>query len=243
MTTACKAYYETLHEACAKVLAQSFDGARADAMALSHSFIADLDKWLVELSDRSEVSVLNAAAREYQLALLALSRGHYRAAFSSLRLSLELILAAIRWSSNERELREWKRGARDSVWAELIDKDDGVLSSQFIKLFTEPLAEEAGTYRATAATLYRECSEYVHGNAHTHVTLPTTIGFAEGPFSCWQQKASAVRLVISFALAARYLADLSEQGRVRIEPVLMAHLGHSASVRALVGAPVEAADD
>lgn len=232
-----------LHGACAQVLAKSFEGENADAMALSHSFIVDLDKWLGELSGRPEAAVLRTAAREYQFALLALSRGDYRAAYGSLRLSLELIFAGIRWSTNERELREWRRGSRDSVWAELIDKDNGVLSRQFVSLFTEPLAEDTSTYRAAAATVYRECSEYVHGNAHTHETLPMTLEFAQEPFQSWHDKASVVRLVTSFALAARFLCDIPREGRNRIESVLLAHLGHSPAIRALLGATVEASDD
>lgn len=243
VTVACKAHYKTLHDACAAVLEQSFDGIRAESMALSHSFIVDLDQWLVELTGRSESVVIKAAVLEYQLALLALCRGHYRAAFGSLRLALELALAAIRWSTNERELREWKRGSRDSVWAVLIDKENGVFSRQFIMLFTEPLSDEAGTYRAAAETVYRECSEYVHGNAHTHDDIPATVAFAEAPFGAWHQKASTVRLSISFALAARYLSDLDAGARARLEPMLLAHLGHSAAVRAILGAPVETSDD
>lgn len=243
MTAACKAHYEALHGASASVLAQSFDGLHADKMAKSHSFIADLDAWLLVLTGRSEVVVLEAAAREYQFALLALSRGHYRAAFGSLRLTLELSFAAVRWSTNERELREWKQSKRDCVWSALIDKENGVLSRQFIHLFTEPLADEANTYRAAAEAVYRECSEYVHGNANTHQVLPATIAFSEELFRSWHEKASTVRLVVMFALAARYLLDFDRGSRERLESVVLAHLGHSVSVRALLGASVEVAND
>jgi hypothetical protein len=96
VTVACQDHYKALYDRCATVLEQSFDGARAEAMALSHSFIVDLDQWLVELSGRLESVVIQAAVLEYQLAMLAPCRGHYRTAFGSRRLALAWALAAIR---------------------------------------------------------------------------------------------------------------------------------------------------
>src|SRR5215813_9292951 len=128
MINACKDHYEKLHASSGAVLAESFTGSFAEAMAKSHAFIDDLALWIGELGTRPEVSVFQSALREYQFALLALSVGHYRAAFAALRLTLELSFAAVRWSTNERELREWRRGQRDGNWAELSDKENGILS-------------------------------------------------------------------------------------------------------------------
>jgi hypothetical protein len=211
-------------------------------MARSHAFVADLAQWIDELKNRSEVAVLQAGAREYQFSIVSLSFGQYRAAFAALRLSLELLLAGVLWSTNERELREWKRGLRDSNWAGLIDGDNGVLSKQFVRLFSEPLADEAPIYRGLAITLYRECSEYVHGNAHTHTELSEKIIFDGDTFEAWHKRASSMRLVISFALAARYLSDLEELGRANLETMVLDRLGHSMGVRLILGAPVELLD-
>lgn len=234
-----KAHYEQLHQKCGDVLNESFSGARSATMAKSHAFIADFALWITELGTRPEVPVFKAATREYQFAVLAVSLGQYRAGFSALRLSLELCLAGILWSTNERELREWKRGQRDSNWNVLVDRENGVFSKQFIKLFSEGLANEASQYAGSAAAVYRECSEYVHGNANTHLVLPEQITFDAASFDSWHQKASVVRLTSSFALAARYLSDLDAAARNRLEPMLLDYLGHSAGVRAILGAPVE----
>lgn len=240
MTNACKNHYEQLNAASQTVLAESFSGARAEAMAKSHAFVNDLALWITEIGTRPEVSVLQAALREYQFALLSLSAGHYRAAFAALRLNLELSFATVQWSANERELREWRRGQRDSNWAALIDHDNGILSKQFIRLFSEELADEASQYRASATAVYRECSEYVHGNAHTHRSIPEQLIFDNASFEAWQERASVVRLTISFALAARYLSDLKPDVRSRLESMLIDHLGHSVGVRVILGAPIEA---
>jgi len=243
MTNACKNYYEQLHTASGAVLTESFAGSHAKAMAKSHAFIDDLALWIAELGMRPEVPVLQVALREYQFALLALSAGHYRAAFTALRLTLELNFAAVQWSANERELREWRRGQRDSNWSALSDNENGILSKQFVRLFSEGLADEAAQYRASAVAVYRECSEYVHGNAHTHRSIPEQLLFDEALFEVWQEKASVVRLTISFALAARYLSDLDPPARSRLENMLIDHLGHSVGVRMLLGATTEVSND
>lgn len=208
-------------------------------MAQAHAFVADLALWANQIENRPESTVLRAALREYQFAIVGLAFGQYRAAFGALRLSLELSLSAVQWSANERELREWKRGQRDTNWTALIDSDSGVLSKQFVRLFSEPLADEAPVYRATAATLYRECSEFVHGNVATVSTLPDRLSFTSTTFEAWHQKASSMRLVTSFALAARYLSDLGAAAPAQLEAMLLDHLGHSTGVRILLGAAVE----
>lgn len=240
--SACRDHYRLLHQALGTVLEDSFVGVRSDAMAKSHAFTGDLALWLEVLKERPEVSVLQSAAREYQFGLLALASGQYRAAFSALRLAMELSFAAVQWSANERELREWQRGQRDSNWSGLIDNENGIFSKQFVRLFSEVLVDEISQYRASAAAVYRECSEYVHGNAHTHRSLPEQLMFNEAAFSAWHAKASVVRLSVSFALAARYLLDLKAESRAQLEHMLLDNLGHSTGVRVMLGAPTEVAN-
>ncbi|MBX3319622.1 MAG: hypothetical protein KF890_07060 [Nitrospira sp.] len=239
MNNACHDHYKQLHAASGAVLLKSFSDSRAEVMAKSHAFIDDLALWIIELGQRPEVPALQAALREYQFALLALSTGHYRAAFASLRLTLELSFAAVQWSANERELREWLRGQRDCNWSALIDLENGIFSKQFVRLFSEELAGKASEYRSAAVAVYRECSEYVHGNAHTHRSIPEQLEFDSASFEAWQKKASVVRLTISYALAARYLSDFDTSKRSRLENMLIDHLGHSEGVRVLLGAPIE----
>lgn len=239
MNTPCKQHYHQLHLATGSVINESFLAARNEKVARSHAFIQDIGLWIENLEGRSENLVLRCASREYQFALFSLVTGQYRSSFTSLRLALELSLAAIQWSANERELREWRVGRRDSNWSSLIDSENGVLSKQFIRLFSENLADEAPRYRAMATAVYRECSEYVHGNAHTHEKIPNNIEFHEESFDTWMTKSSVVRLVIIFALASRYLEEFENAARSRLEDSLLDYLGHSIAVRSIVGAPVE----
>jgi hypothetical protein len=242
MPDACRDYFRALNKSSGKVLSESFKGARAAQMARSHAYAKDIALWVKELESRPESPVLRAALREYQFALLALCQGQYRASFGALRLFLEQCLATVDWSANERQLREWLRGERDANWKALTSEESGVLSRSFVRLFFETLADSASRYRASALSVYRECSEYVHGNAETNRSLPETVVFDLKAYEAWHQKASVIRLVTSFALVVRYLQNLALPARVRLEHTVLDNLGHEAAVRALFAAAVEAPD-
>lgn len=208
-------------------------------MAKAHAFTSDYHLWVTVIGDRRERVALQAAGREYEFGLMALAFGSYRSAFGSLRLFLELALASIRWSVNEQELREWLRGERDVNWAALIDAERGVMAKAIVRLFSDVFDSEVAAYRASAAAVYRECSEFIHGNALKNSALPDVLEFNQTTFDIWHQKASVTRLVVTFALASRYLAELPKPARNQLEHALTDALGHSPGVRQLLGTPHE----
>lgn len=239
MALSCEEHYRLLNVACGKVLAASFKGDVAGLHGSSHSFLADLEVWRREvLAQRPEASLLESAINEYQFGLLAVAQGQYRQAFMALRLSLELLLGAVSFSANELELRSWLAGRKDLVWSTLVSSDVGPLSKPFVRVFYEPMADEATHYRAMAEKVYRECSEHVHGNAQAALT--SAISYQPDVFQDWHGKAKTIRLVTSFSLCARYIGVADSRTRSKLEDVLLETLGHLPAVRALFGAPVEA---
>jgi len=239
MSLSCADYYKNLHCACGEALAASFAADTAGLHANSHSFVSDLERWYEFLKDRPEAPILKAALAEYQFALLAVVQGQYRQAFMALRLSFELLMGTSYLSANEFQLRQCLRGERDLVWSALIDAESGVLSKQFVKAFYEELAGEASQYRAMGQEAYRECSEYVHGNALTHTSLDGNVSFQQEIFKAWHDKAKTIRLISSFALCARYVYLADSTSRSKLETVLIDNLGHIPAVRRILGAPVE----
>ena len=239
MSLSCADYYKKLHYACGEVLTASFAADTAGLHATSHSFVSDLEQWYVLLKDRPEGPMLKASLAEYQFALLAVVQGQYRQAFMALRLSFELLMGTSYLSANEFQLRQWLRGERDLVWSALLDAESGVLSKQFVRAFYEELAEEAPQYRAMGQEVYRECSEYVHGNALTHTSLDGKVSFQQKIFDAWHDKAKTIRLVSSFALCARYVYLTDSTNRSKLETILIDNLGHIPAVRRILGAPVE----
>jgi len=240
-TLTCEQFYHQLHTTCGSILTSSFAADDNNYQAKSHHFISDLQEWIVVLSSRGEAQLLKAALREYEFALLALVQGQYRQAFMALRLFLELALAAVALSANELELQEWLNGNRDINWQALVDDQNGVLGKRFVTAFHQALVDEAPQYRTIAAQVYRECSEYVHGNAQTAYTLPEKLQFMKEVFLTWHEKARSIRLVVVFALCSRYLLMLDETMRSNLETSVLDELGHIAAIRRLYGGVTEGA--
>jgi len=151
----------------------------------------------------------------------------------ALRLSFELALASIQFSANELNLRQWMQGGRDINWQSIISSDDGVFSINFVRAFNPSLAEDSRQYRTIAEKVYRECSEYVHGNALTHKHLSDKIEFVEDVFLDWNTKAESMKLCIVFAFSARYLSFYPKETRKQFEPIIVDILGHLDAIRAL----------
>lgn len=202
----------------------------------SHGFIADFERWSEILQRRNDAIVLAAGIREYQHSLLSLIMGQYRQAYSGLRLVLELGLAAVHFSSNELQFRQWSQGQRDIVWSNLISADNGVLSKNFLKVFGGDMSDEAPHYRALAEAAYRELSEFVHGNASTHNRIPSTMQFHKETFDAWNDKAESIRLIVLYVLAARHLFDMPKESLPRIEDLVMQDFSYLPCVRAHFGA-------
>ena len=148
--------------------AMSEDPETMSGFTRSHNFISDYELLRDAINSRPEARVLSLAIREYQFALFALAAGNYRHAFISLRLFLELSLSTIDFSASEIKYRKWLVKTGDIVWAALIDRENGIYSVSFISAFNCELAPSGKQYAALVEKVYRECSEHVHGNFHTH---------------------------------------------------------------------------
>lgn len=229
--SACYKHYVQLHRNTGEVLKTSLAGELGFMHSKRHASLADFELWADVLRARPEAQVLRTAVREYQFALLALVQGFYRHAFMALRLFLELSVQAVNLSASELQLRLWLSGTRDLNWNEMTAEDKGIFSVDFVRAFCPELADEARHHRSLALKLYRECSEYVHGNPDSQATLPNTMEFSEDVFRAWHLKSESAHLVIHFILAMRYLSSLTTEERNRLENVLIGELGNVKGVR------------
>jgi hypothetical protein len=157
-----------------------------------------------------------------------------------LRLFLELSLSTVYFSGNELNYRVWKMNQNDINWNMLIEPNKGIFSKYFMKAFYEDLTEEALHHQVIAEKIYRECSEYVHGNANTHTKIPDNLEFMEEIFLDWHEKAKTVRQIVTFALCARYLKFLDKDSLTSLEPIINDELGYLDSIRLFFGGTVEA---
>lgn len=208
-------------------------------LRVSHNYLLDYDAMKMAISSRPEAAVFDFAVKEYQYAMFALVSGQYRHAFVGLRIFFELMLATVQFSAHEIDYRMWAKDSKDINWSGLKDSENGVFSKNFIRAFNPEFSECGSQYLAIAEAVYRECSEFVHGNAGTHAILPSEIKFQEALFRSWHDKASTMRIAVIFAFSARYLTYISKEAVDQMEPIIMDALGNLPPVQAIFSNPSE----
>ncbi len=234
MPTSSDEMLTTLHERYRNVFSLTLaEPADQTHRATAVQTIADLGACTAILSSRPEKEVFDLAVREYQYALIAACHGSYRQAFSALRLSFELWLASIAFSASEKELRAWRARKQDIVWNKLISEDTGVLSRSFVGLFCASLEGNATRFKVMSEIFYRECSEYVHGNHHTHLLLPDELTYNQSTFRDWCAKAETMKLICLFCFAYRYADSIPASGLASIGSPIGDALGHIPEIRHL----------
>ena len=133
----------------------------------AHHYSSCLHEFAENFTDSSEKEILKTVSSQLESATLSACQGMYRQAFSSLRLALEMGLAAAHFSVHKLELHEWLGGRADIKWSALIDENNGVLSKRFADAFFSEFNDDVGIYRNKSSEIYRELSEFVHGNNET----------------------------------------------------------------------------
>ena len=225
-------YYRDAHRRSGLVLDETLHCDSFSQLCECHSHIDDLQKWNDALVGYRELVVLRLAKTEFELALLAIMRGDYRSAFIRLRLHIELVCLAIYGSANRVDLEDWLGGIQDVSWTRLVDESLGVLAVRFCRSFAPALADDVKHFRSIAVALYRECSEFVHGNRRpSEPALPPAIEFASPIVQLWATKARSAMLLVTFVLTMRYLQELQPATARSLHDPICDRLGHLRPVR------------
>jgi hypothetical protein len=233
-------YYKSLISSSETTLNESLE--RMAELAKVHAFAEDLLIWHAVVHTRVGATVIKYAAGEIQLSALSLVYGLYRQAFTSLRLSLELSLSAIFFSTNELEFREWEQGKKDIYWSQLIattsDTNNGIFSKRYAEAFFPELENVVVEYNKLAKDTYRDLSEFVHGNAYTWEMSTSNISFDEALFDRWMSNFTNVSTLISFGLTLRFLKALDTDEADSLKAHLQEYLGTMSAVREVIGGTI-----
>ncbi len=213
-------HYKKLGEQTGEILNMSLSNVDLTLLSSNHAFLHDFSSWLDVLKHRPEISILQNAIKEYQMALLSNTQGLYQQAFMGLRFFFERTLVATLFSANEIELNLWKIGERDTYWTELMDENKGIFSHKFCRAFFPELKEELGHFAAITKKVYRECSEFVHGNKSVIDKIPKGLEYSEQLFYEWNSKADIIKRIILFTLCLRYLKHFTVDERKKIESTI-----------------------
>lgn len=202
-------HYEALGKQTADILNTSLKNDLS-VFSSNHSFLNDYAIWLDVLNKRPELTIYNNAIKELQIAMLCNVLGLYQQAFMGLRFFLERNLVGVLFSANELELNLWRMGDRDTYWNEVMDKEKGVFSPKFSKAFFSGISAECPHFIAISLKVYRECSEFVHGNNAVIGRIPEKLQHSADLFAEWNSKADTIKRIILFAFCLRYLKDLNK---------------------------------
>lgn len=227
--------------------ASLLDVSLANNLALCFSFVEDYENWLICIGERLESILFVNSIKVYQDALGCMLEGKYQSAFMGLRYCFERTLCGVYLSSSEIDLRTWLGGGRDTYWVEIVGKegkdvdgsingedgnsDKGLFSYKFVRAFFPELLDERMHFRRIAASVYRECSEYVHGNPNALAQIPKHIEYNKELMSLWCDKALTMKRVICFVFAMRYLGGMTEEKKGILAPIIKEEL---ASVKPII---------
>jgi hypothetical protein len=190
------------------------------------------------ISEISEREILQTVSSQLETATFSACKGMYRQAFVSLRLALEMGLASAYFSVHKLELHEWLDGRGDIKWALLLCEDEGVMSTRFSKAFFSEFSQDMDSYRDKAKGIYRQLSEFVHGNNETWSNSEIELSFNEERLNTYFDSAKSVSEILLFVLSCRYLKSFSPTVLESLEfvPEEMKHLGY---LREYFGGPKE----
>ncbi len=212
-------HYSELGKKTNEILEESLKNEDLELLSSNHHFLNDFALWLEILEGRPECEILQNAIKEYQMAILSNTLGLYQQAFMGLRFFLERTLVALLFSANEIELNLWKIGERDTYWSELTDENKGIFSNKFCKAFFPELKNEIMHFNAITLKVYRECSEYVHGNHSVISKIPKNIIYSEDLFYEWNSKADIIKRIVLFTFCLRYLKVFSISSPEKVKKI------------------------
>lgn len=232
----CFAHFQQMNLGCTDNLNSSFEAENLLLQAECYQYTIDISNFIKHIPNSNVVRILECATREYQKGLLLLSQGHYRHAFFALRLFFEQSLRAIYLSGNETHLQHWMTDSHDVSWGTIIDDQWGVFSKNFARAYFPNLSPEISHYRAISEKVYREMSEYVHGNERNNSILPATLAFSPSLFKIWHERSKVVQLLVTLSLTVRYISNMSNNDFISAEHFILENVGFLESVRELFNA-------
>lgn len=225
-------YFSKLNAESQSVFLQSL--LKKESLGKLHHLSSCIYEFSSFVRDPQEKRILETVSAQLESSNYNLIIGLHRQAFSSLRLALEMGLAAIYFSASKLEMHEWLDGRMDIKWSRLIDEDNGVLSKRFIKAFFSEIIDDVETYRNNAISVYRKLSEYVHGNNETWVNGSIKITYNDDVFEKYCKYYTTVTETILFSALCRYSKLLDESERESLQFVTE-EFNHVLKIRELFG--------
>lgn len=229
-------YYTALREETSKIFHESLD--KEVAQNTAQSLIANLHDWYLILKEEDSSIMLRNAIEELDVSCLQMMLGLYRGSFSSLRLSLEMLIGSVYFSAFNLEYIEWKKGTQDLIWSKISCKDNGVLSRRFANAYFPELTDNLAGFLEKTKKLYRQLSEMVHGNNSTWDYNNPSISFSGNMNDKYVEYIKVFNEISNFILCVRYLNNLTDNDISTLETHLFDSIGHLEEIRIKIGGSI-----
>lgn len=222
----CKEYYEDIQKRLAANVTHTLESRYLPQIASSQSFVDDYSIWINWIDQRYDNDLFALALLEYETATVFCLQSLYKQAFTALRACLEHTLFGIHLSTNLYQYLQWKNESYDVYWSNITDPDSGLYSKTFASVFCPELLNHIHLIGTMAKSLYRECSEYVHGNYRVLNTFSEQLEYIDVKTKTFYEKLENLRYIIEFSLFVRFNRELGHEGIIDLEAQIMEYMGH-----------------
>lgn len=217
MEQGCKEHFTQLNHQFSVVKESSFQSTNGQKISELFQFSSDLGIWYEILEGQTDTTILLSAIKEFEFSFQAVLNGQYRYAFVAQRYFLEQMCRFTYLSTNELHLRHWKLGMRDISWRSLTENENGIFSKSFIKAFYKEVEDEGEHMITLTSKLYRESSEFIHGNFEAIASMPDQIDFDELLLKKWLDFVETSKFVSLFILVVRFSKSFTPAELQKIE--------------------------
>ncbi|WP_342557221.1 hypothetical protein [Lysinibacillus sp. FSL P4-0201] len=147
-------------------------------------YLEMLNLWSNKLDSYEPKAVLKEVCYDLLSSLYIAAQGMYRNAYICLRSALELGMSFIYFIDRNYEYLLWKANDYDMKWSTLKDNENGLLSKKYLSLFLGDF--QVDSLIENFKSVYRECSEYVHGKyKYMHTIEAQKIHYQKDKIELW----------------------------------------------------------
>lgn len=222
----CKKLYLCIQEQLQSNMNLSLESANISKIASAQSFIDDYNIWVDWVGKKYNNSLFVLALSEYETSIVFCLQALYKQAFTGLRSCLEHTLFGIQLSTNLYQLLQWKDGKCDVYWSNITDENSGLFSKTYVTAFCPEMCGLSSLVGTITKSLYRECSEYVHGNYKIAISNTKQFQYNEDMLLGFFEKLENLRYILEFSLFIRFQSEFVHEDISMFEPQLIEYLGH-----------------
>lgn len=169
------------------------------------SFSDDLQNWISYCGKMKGMILVQESLNECIKSVYFCAEGFYKEAIVTLRQYFEHLLFAVFLSTSDFNYRLWLKGKYDMSWAKITDKDSGIFSVKFMELYADDIdSDRSMGLLDVCKNVYRECSEFVHGNYEKLDMLCNKLTYNSENFNLYIRCFSSAQYIVCMALFIRF---------------------------------------